>query len=228
MASLAVLRANLLIYLATTTDDPLFTSAVLNGFLKDAHHSLVDEIHRTNRDYLYKDVLLTPDVNTTQVWSSAPVLSYTFATQSPAITDFAYWIELRKTNDDGDLLREIDLESLRDAGNGFFAISGTDDNPTLRLSKDTEQGINVYMKYGYWPLDMQFDTDAPLGIPVQYHDLLPLEALFSFALGGEGQRPPELQQRYLDRRSALFAHVGKRGTQVHRTKVDPFSVETYG
>lgn len=228
MSSLAVLRAKLLVFLATPPDDPLFTPAVLNDLLKDAHHNIVDEIHRTNRDYLYKDVLLLPDATTTPVWSSAPVLSYTFATQTPAITDFAYWMELRKTNDDGDLLREAPLETLRDAGNGFFAISGTDDNPVLRLSKDTERGINVYLKYGYWPLDMQLDTDAPLGIPTQYHDVLPLEALFAFALGGEGQRPPELEQRYTDRKAALIAHVGKRGTAVSRTKVDPYAVEQYG
>jgi hypothetical protein len=228
VASLAVLRAKFLVLVATTTDDPLFTSAVVNDLLKDAHHNLVDEIHRTNRDYLTKDVLLTPDVNTTPAWSSAPVLSYTFATQTPAITDFAYWMELRKTNDDGDLLREAPLETLRDAGNGFFAFSGTDDSPVLRLSKDTEQGINVYLKYGYWPLDMQLDTDAPLGIPTQFHDVLVLEALFGFAIGGEGERPPELKERWLDRRSALLFHVGKRGTAVHRTKIDPYAVEQFG
>lgn len=228
MSSLAVLRAQLLLYLATTTDDPLYTSAVCNGFLKDAHHSLIDEIHRTNRNYLTKDVLLLPDANTTPVWSSAPVLSFTFATQTPAVTDFAYWLELRKTNDDGDLLRECPVENLRDAGNGFFAFSGTDDTPVLRLSKDTEQPINVYLKYGYWPLDMQLDTDAPQGIPVQYHDLLPLEALFAFALGGESEVPKDLRIRWNDRKSALIAHVGKRGTQVSQTKLDPFAIELMG
>ena len=227
MSSLAVLRAQLLVYLATTTDDPLFTSAVLNGFLKDAHHNLVDEIHRTNRSYLAKDVLLIPDATTTQVWSTAPVLQYSLATQTPAITDFAYWIELRKTNDDGDLLRETRLESLRDAGNGYFAVIGPDDTPVIRLSKDTEQGINVYMKYGYWPLDMQVDTDAPGGIPVQFHDVLPLEACFAFALGGESTWPEELRGRWIDRRGALLMHVSKRGTQVSQTKVDPFAVEQY-
>jgi hypothetical protein len=227
MASLAVMRAQLLVYLATTTDDPLFTTAVCNGFLKDVHHALVDEIHRLNRSYLVKDVLLTPDATTTQSWSTAPVLQYTLATQSPAITDFAYWVELRKTNDDGDLLQEAPLESLRDAGNGYFAVQFTDDSAVIRLSKDTEQGINVYMKYGYWPLDMQLDTDAPGGIPVQYHDVLPLEACFAFGLGGESSFPPELRAQWLDRKAALRAHVGKRGTWPSRTKVDPYAVEQY-
>lgn len=227
MSSLAVLRAQMLVYLATTPDDPLYTSAVINGFLKDVHHSLLDEIHKTNRAYLAKDVLLLPDATTTPVWSSAPVLQYTFATQSPAITDFAYWIELRKTNDDGDLLQEARLEDLRDAGNGYFAFGGTDDNPVLRLSKDTEQKINVYLKYGYWPVDMQLDTDAPAGIPVQFHDVLPLEACFSFALGGESEWPKELQARWLDRKAALLNHVSKRGTWPSRTKVDPYATESY-
>lgn len=227
MASLAVLRATLLTFLSTTADDPLYTPAVCNAFLKDVHHTLLDEIHKTNRSYLAKDVLLTPDATTMQVWSTAPVLQFTFATQSPPITDFAYWIELRKTNDDGDLLQEAPLDSLRDAGNGYFAVLGPDDSPVIRLSKDTEQGISVYLKYGYWPVDMQQDTDAPLGIPVQFHDVLPLEACFSFALGGESVVPPELRSRWIDRKASLLNHVSKRGTWPSRTKVDPYATESY-
>jgi len=227
MASLAALRANLLLYLATTTDDPLYTTAVCNGFLRDAHHNLLHEIHTTNRAYLAKDVLLTPDSTTTQPWSTTPVLQYTLNLQNPAITDFAYWIELRKTNDDGDLLQECRLEDFRDAGNGYFAVEGPDDAAVIRLSKDTEQGINVYLKYGYWPLDMQLDTDAPNGLPVQYHDVVALEAAFIFGLGGESELPPELKTRWFDRRSALLNHVGKRGVWPSRTKVDPYGVEQY-
>lgn len=227
MSSLAVLRAQTLVLLATSSDDPLYTPAVVNGFLRDVHHSLVDEIHRTNRNYLYHDVLLVPDATTTQPWSTSPVLSYTLNTQTPPITDFAYYIELRKTNDDGDLLRECPLDAIRDAGNGFFAVSYTDDSAQIRVSKDTEAGLNVYMKYGYWPVDMQADTDAPGGIPLQFHDVLPLEACFSFGLGGESVFPPDLKQRWIDRKSALIAHVAQRGTQVSRTRVDPFDVEQY-
>lgn len=227
MASLAVMRAQTLVYLTTTTDDPLFTSQVINQYLIDAHHAIVNEIHTTNRNYLYKDALLTPDATTVQPWSTTPVLSYTLATQSTPITDFAYWIELRKTNDDGDLLREARLEELRDAGNGYFAVTGPDDNPQIRLSKDTEAGINVYLKYGYWPADMQTDTDSPNGIPVQFHDVLPLEVLFAFELGGEGTHPPALKERWMNRKAALLYHVAKRGTTVTRTKVDPWDIEQY-
>lgn len=225
MASLAVLRSQLWLYLATTPDDPLYTAAVLNGLLADVHRSLIAELQQINRSYLVKDVLLTPDVNTTPVWSTQPPLTYTFATQSPAITDFAYWLEVRKTNDDGDLCQECPLSALRDAGNGFFAVLGTDDAPVFRLSKDTELGLNLYLKYGYWPPSMVQDTDTPVGIPVPFHDVLPLEACFGFGLGGESVFPPDLRMRWLDRRSALFAHVGKRGTQVSRTYVDPFAVD---
>jgi hypothetical protein len=227
MASLAVLRAQFLVLVATTSDDPLYTSAVVNGFLKDAHHAVVDEIHRANRSYLIKEVLLTPDANSQPSWASAPLNTYTFATQSPAITDFAYWSEIRKTNEDGDLLKEVRQEELRDAGNGFFTISGTDDAPVLRLSRDTESGLNLYFKYGYWPLDMQLDTDAPGGIPVQFHDVLPLEVCFSFALGGESEFPADLKQRWIDRKAALIAHVSKRGVWPSRTRVDPYSQELY-
>lgn len=228
MASLAVLRAQTLVLLATTTDDPLYTTAVVNGLLKDAHHAIVDEIHRCNRTYLMKEVLLTPDVSVQPSWATQSLNTFTFATQTPPLTDFAYWSEIRKTNEDGDLLKECRQEELRDAGNGFFAISGTDDAPVLRLSRDTEVGINLYFKYGYWPADMVLDTDLPGGIPVQFQDVLPLEVCFAFGLGGESENPADLKGRWMDRKSALLAHVSKRGVWPSRTRVDPFDVEGMG
>src|SRR5690349_16316579 len=141
MSSLAVLRAKLLVLLATTTDDPLYTASVLNSALIDAHHSVVDSIHKQNRSYLVKRVVLVPDSTTT--WT------YTLATNAVAtgvlppgvvtgpVTDFSRYIEIRKTTDDGDLLNECSADQLRDAGNGFFAIEGPDDSPVLELSKDT-------------------------------------------------------------------------------------------
>ena len=225
MPSLATMRNILLTYLVTTADDPLYTPTVLNQVLADAYNGLIAEIHSRNRGYLYKDVLLTPDATTTQPWSTQPVESYTLATQSPAITDYAYWIELRKTNDDGDLLKECRLEDLRDAGNGFFAVAGPDDSPVIRLSKDTELGLNLYLKYGYWPAQLAQDTDVPSAIPLRYQDVVPLEACFAFGLGGESAFPPDLRQRWVDRRAMLMARISRQGTWPGRTKVDPFDVE---
>lgn len=214
MASLATLRSRLLVHLVTTADDPLYTTTVLNQALVDAHHSLLDAIQRANPSYFYKEVTLTPDSQTT--WT------YTFATQSPPITDFSTMREVRKTNEDGDLLNEVRIEELRDAGNGFFTITGPDDAPVLRLSKDTELGLNLYAKYTYWPADMVQDSDSPNGIPLNYHDLLPLEALFVFGFGGESRVPPDLQTRWYDRRAELVAHVSHRTRFPQRTRTDPF------
>jgi len=224
---LALLRAQLLVYLATTSDDPLYTPAVLNQLLRDVHHGLIDEIHKTNRSYLTKEVLLTPDASSQPAWATQPLETYTFATQDPAITDFAYWSELRKTNEDGDLMQECRQEELRDAGNGYFCVLGTDDAPVIRVSKDTEVGLNLYLKYGYWPADLVLDTDTPGGIPVQFQDVLPLEACFGFGLGGESEFPADLKQRWIDRKAALIAHVSKRGVQVSRTRVNPFDIEDF-
>jgi hypothetical protein len=221
--SLALLQQKVLTLLATTSDDPLYTPVLLTSYINDAVHQLLDDIQKQNRSYLTKEVLLTPDPATQPSWATAPIMTYTFATQSPPITDFSMYQEIRKTNEDGDLLRESPADLLRDAGNGFFYISGTDDSPVLRLSRDTEQGLNLYLMYTYWPPDMVAGTDFPGGIPVQYQDVIALEtAQLIFSLGGESVCPPDQMRQWMNRRAALVAHVGRRGTQPGRTRVDPF------
>ncbi|HKR55550.1 MAG TPA: hypothetical protein VJS20_04570 [Gemmatimonadales bacterium] len=225
MATLGALRNTLLVYLTTTADDPLYTPAVLNGLLTQAHRSLLEAVQHVNRSYLIKEVLLTPDAQTQPVWASAPLNQYTFASQSPAIADFSYWVELRKTNEDGDLLKECRFEELRDAGNGFFCFTGVDESVVLRVSRDTENGLNLFLRYGYQPVNMVADTDVPGGIPAKFHDVIALEACFGFGLGGESVFPADLKIRWLDRKAELLASVTQRGMQPQRIRVDPFDID---
>lgn len=225
MASLGALRNTLLVYLTTTADDPLYTPAVLNGLLTQAHRSLLEAVQHVNRSYLTKEVLLTPDAANQPSWATQPLLTYTFATQTPPITDFAAWLELRKTNEDGDLLKECRMEELRDAGNGYFCFSGVDDTPVLRLSRDTEVGLSLYLLYTYQPVGMVADTDTPGGIPTKFHDVIALEACFGFGLGGESVFPADLKLRWIDRRAELLASVGNRGMQPQRIRIDPFDID---
>jgi hypothetical protein len=57
-------------------------------------------------------------------------------------------------------------------------------------------------------------------------DVVALEALFAFALGGESRWPQELRERWTNRRAALFAHIRQRGVQPSRTRLDQ-SVGSY-
>lgn len=198
-------------YLGTASDDPAYTATILNPLLQSAYDSLIADIQDANPHYLSTAVTLTADSSTSHL--------YTFATQSPAITDFAKWLEVRWTDEDGVLLAEARLEDLRDGGGGLFALTGPDEAPVLRTGADDEAGTALYFRYAYWPADWDEDSDEPTGIPAKYHDLVALEALFAFALGGEARVPADLRIRWMDRRAQLLSRVGRRGIQPSRSRI---------
>lgn len=223
MATRAEVKASLRNYLATTIDDPMYgdvtagvpttgVSAVLDPIVQQAIDGLIGEIHETNRGYLSKFQILAADT---------PVTGhlYSLATQAVAITDFAHWLEVRFDTEDGAMLFEARLEELRDAGSGYFAFTGEDEAAVLQTSKDTTAANPIWLRYGYWPIDLASDSSVIVGIPKRYLDVVALEALFAFELGGESRVPAKLEQRWRDRRAALFAHVGSRGTQASRTRL---------
>lgn len=211
MASRSTIRTWLLHMLGADADDPAFTAAILNPILQQAADSLVSEIQRANRSYLVKSVTLAADSSTSH--------DYTFATQASAITDFAFWLEVRWKDKDGLLLDEAGIEELNGAGGDYFAVLGPDEEPVLVTSDESEAGKAIYLRYGYWPAEMADDNAAPGGIPTRFHDVVALEALFAFGLGGEQRIPPELSTRWFDRRAQLLAHVGRRGVQPSRTRL---------
>ena len=211
MATRATLKTWLLIYLGTDSDDPAFPAATLEFVLQQAANSLISAIQRANPDYLVKTVTLEPETSTSHV--------YGLSLQDTPIANFAFWRDVRWTDSAGRSLFECRLDELPEAGADYFSLYGTDEALFIETSPDSQVGENLWLRYTYTPVDMATDNYLPDGIPKQFHDVVALEALFAFGLGGEQQRPPELTARWIDRRADLLAHVSRRGSQPSRTKV---------
>lgn len=211
----AAIKTLIRTYLGTSDDDPAYSDTILNPVVQDAVDSILNDIERQNPSYLVKPaVTLQAD--------GAASHNYTLATQSPAITDFARFLELRFDDEDGTTLTEARVEELRDAGSDYFAITGADESAVFVTSADSPAGNPLYLRYAYWPTELASDSSSPTGIPGRFHGVIALESLFAaFGLGGEQRLPRELHDRWLDRRSQLMAHVGHRGTQNSRSRVVP-------
>ncbi len=216
MAARSTIVTGIRTLLAAESDDPAYSDTILNPIVQKCVDSLELDINIQNPFYNSTTVTLAADSSSSRL--------YTFATQSTAITDFSRWLEVRWTDEDGLELHEVKGDELRDSGQDHFAISGIDSAPTLQTSKDSEAGKDIFFRYTVWRDDLSSDGSVPGAIPLKFHDVIELEALFAFALGGEQRRPPELYTRWQDRRSQLIHHVGQRGAQNSRTRiyVDPF------
>lgn len=207
--------------LGTSADDPLYgdtstgVSPLLDPIVQEVVNSLVGEIHEHNPWFLSKTVTLLAD--------SVATRTYIFSAQSAPVIDFSKWLEVRYTDADGSTLDECRLEELRDFGGGYFAIHGPDEDLVLELSSSDAPSVPLFFRYANWPADLADDNAAIPGIPSRYHDVVAYEALFAFAIGGESRWPPELRERWTNRRAQLFAHIGKRGVQPSRTRLAPGS-----
>lgn len=197
--------------LGTAEDDPQFSATVLNPILQDAYWSLLEDIKKLNPGYLQAFVTLVPD--------SASSRTYTFSMQVPPLTDFAGWLDLRWTDENGWPLREVRYDELGGMDAGAFALSGQDETAVVSIPPAATPGTNIRMVYAAWPALWTADTDSPDKIPVRYHDVVALEALYAFGLGGEQRIPAELFTRWQDRRSQLLESVAQRGVQPSTMRV---------
>jgi hypothetical protein len=213
MASRSTIRASMIRMLGTTSDDPAYSSDVLNPIIQEAIYSLQADINIQNPSFNVMEATL--------VAASSTSHDYTFATQATPITNFARWLEVRWTDGDGLELSECRLEELRDAGPDFFTImrEGIETLGRLKTSTDSDAGTDVWMRYTLWEAEMSSDSDVPESIPLQFHDVIALEGLYVFGLGGEDRTPPELYNRWMDRRNQLMHYVGKRGVQPSRSRI---------
>lgn len=211
MASRSTIVTSIRRYLRARSDDPAYTDTILNPIVQQAVDSLLTDINEQNPGYNSTTVTLVADTTTSHL--------YTFASQSSPITDFARWLEIRWTDSAGFELTEARYEELRAAGQDHFFISGIDSEPVLETSPDSSAGKDIFLRYTQWFVDMTADADVPKGIPLKFHDVIELEALFVFALGGEQRTPPDLRARWFDRRNQLIHHVGRRGNQPSRTRI---------
>jgi hypothetical protein len=211
MASRGTIKTSIRRLLGTESDDPAFSDAILDPIVQEAVDSLRTDVDLQNPGYNSTEVTLEADSSTSRL--------YTFATQSTAITDFGRALEVRWTDEDGLELNEVRIDELREAGPDFYAILGIDSAPVLRVSKDSEAGVDLFMRYTAWGADLADDNSVPSGIPLRFHDVIALEALYAVALGGEERVPSELYARWIDRRGQLMHHVGKRSAQPSRTRI---------
>lgn len=209
--TLAELQTMAYVYLATSSDDPNFPATTMTLLANQAYDQVVADMLDANPGYLSTTVTLTPD--------SSTALTYTFSTQAPAITDYHKWLEIRYTSQTGAKLCEVRPEELDQSGPGTFALTGPDDTPVLTLGFQSTPGMNLFLRYAYWPATLVLSTDVPVGVPTRYHDLLALRmAELAFAMGGEATFPPNLSVLAQDRYASLLATVGRRGVQASRTR----------
>lgn len=200
-------------YLGTAEDDPQYTDTILLAVAGEAYESLCRDIQELNPGWFATTVSLTPASSTSRV--------YAFASQSPAITDFNGWLELRHTDADGYPFREVPYALLNEGGAYSFALLGTDDTPTIQTSPDAEAGITLYLKYVQWPASLTSVSSTPSKISTRFHDVVALEmASIAFGFGGEQRMPPEVFARWQDRRGQLLQSVSRRGVQVAQVRVD--------
>ena len=211
MAARSTIVTSIRRYLGVKSDDPAYTATILNPIVQEAADSLVTDINEQNPSYNSTTVTLTADSSTSRL--------HTFSTQSSPLTDFARWLEVRWTDSDGFELGEVRYDELRDAGRDHFVVTGIDSAGVLETSPDSPAGKDVWMRYTQWPAELSADGDVPGGIPLRFHDVIGLEAVFAFALGGEQRVPADLRARWFDRRNQLIHHVGRRGAQVARSKI---------
>lgn len=126
MGTLGSTKTLLRSYLGTASDDPQFTATILDPLVQAAYDSILTEITDANPDYLSTSVTLAADSSTSHV--------YTFSSQSSPITDFARWLSVRYTDENGVPLAEARRDELRDAGPDYFEIRGVDEAPVDRKS----------------------------------------------------------------------------------------------
>lgn len=189
--------------LGTTEADQFYLPATVNPWIQAAVNAILQRIRDTNPDFFRKTATLAPVPSTGR--------AYPLASQTPAITDFSGVLELRFTDDGGNELTEVrgrDLNSC--AGNGY-ALEGADESAVLTLATAADVGLALYLKYAYWPAELDDDTDEPDGIPSRFHDLVAYEtAEILFGFGDEQQMPGSIQKVKLDRDAQLLMHVARR------------------
>lgn len=210
MSSRGTLKTILLQLLGTSSDDPAYPAAVLNVALQQATDNLITEIRERNAQYFVADVTLSALSSTSHV--------YALAAQAPT---FARILELRITDDAGAELEECPrIEQLRNAGPGFYAITGPDQSAKITTSPDSESGVALWMRYAYWPAEFTDDNSVP-ELPSRFHDVIPLEALlYVYGTGAEQRMGRELVELRNDRKALLMAHCTRRGRLGGRVRVE--------
>ncbi len=212
MASLATLRANVLIFLGTNSNDKAFPTATLDVLIQNAVNKTVSDIEEMSPGFTRTVVTLT---------GTDGSHSYTLA------SDFSRALDVRITDSEGVKLREVRDDELNSFSGYTFTITGSDHLATLVTGPTVEEGADLYFKYRAWPADLSLTTDVPETIPRKFHDVIALEAAkVGFGLGGEQAFPAVLQDQLDERRAQLFAHCARRSVDVATVRDSQSSYDT--
>lgn len=194
MATRAALKLQLRAMVGLASDDPLASDTVFNPIINQAYQSVVAECAEAAPDAL----------------STTGTVTLTNGS-GPTPADVYQIRAVRLVNSQGaDLDRcpfaELELLS------GAYAVTGVEAPFTVHVTDDVTDGT-LWLAYtqGAPAEELADDGDIPALLPAAFHDVIALEAGFAAELGGEQRRPPELKQRWQDRKARLFAHLLKVG-----------------
>lgn len=207
------LRSLMRTWLGVREDDRYYTDDRLNQLLQSAHASLLSDIDDVNPSYFTVSQTLTAEGAT-----GDDAHRYVFANQTPAISNFSKWEDVRDNDQEGVKFTQVRLSELYDAGAYTFTLQvDATDGLLLRTSPHAEDAVPLFMQYSYWPTAMAADADTPAGIPAEYVDVVALEAVFS--LPGVAERTsPLLGQRWVDRRGQMLFRIGRLGATPSRVR----------
>lgn len=226
MSTRSQVKANLRLYLGADIDDPLYgdtagagLSPTLDPIVQQAVDSLLEDIYLEVPAFAPKVAILAA--------SASDARTYPLISQTPPIGDFSHWLRLRWDSEDGGDLTECPWDQLTEVGAGFFAVVGADNQTVIETSLACDAGHPLWLQYGFKPAELATDADQIPLIPRKFHDVVALEALFAFDLGGASEQPVGLRRRWLDRRAQLMARISHRGTQQRRTRLDTDVLSSY-
>lgn len=202
MPALSVLQDMVYAYLGTTSSNQLYTPARVTRWINDAYNALVDDMPGA---MVTKEATLAADSSTSRV--------YTLSSQTPVITDWRQFREVRLTDSEGALLRPLPYDQLRDWTGDRYAVRDPDETVKLVLSSTLTAGSAVWVLYSYWPAELSAASDVPSTVPSRYHDLIALSAAeMAFPAGNEATFPAVYAAKKVDRYAQFLDHVTRRGT----------------
>lgn len=200
--NLAALRSTTYGLLGTDSKDKFYPAATVDLWLNAAADAVMQRVKETAPD-IYRKVA-------TLAAASATSRTYALGTQGTPITDFAGVLALRLVDVDGAPLTLVRDEEL-DSAAGAYSVIGLDEAATITTSADIAAGSALWLKYSYWPAQMDDDTDEPGGVPERFHPLIAFEAAETlFTLGDEQAMPGDMKRIQVDWDARLLLHVSRR------------------
>lgn len=189
--------------LGTKPSDPFYTTLRVDTLLNTAEARLAEEVRRQSPDIFRVTKTLLADGGAGHI--------YTLATQAAPILDFHEVLVVRLTDANGAKLRQVKDDDLEMFSGGWYSLTGMDASLVLTTDAGVADAVPLYFKYSRKTVAWDNPADIPESVPKDFHDVIALNAAeMGFALGGEASVPAEIAAWSLDRRSALWSHIGRR------------------